>query len=156
MDFFVNDVSNWYVRLNRHRFYDVDGADNRAAFATLHEVLVVTCRLLAPFTPFLTDWVHTELTGESVHLAPYVRANLHARDGALEEAMDHVRTLATLGRAAREEAGVKVRQPLQRMVCVVAGAGAGASDAGVRGIDKLIPLLADELNVKEVSFLWFG
>jgi isoleucyl-tRNA synthetase len=153
MDFFVNDVSNWYVRLNRHRFYEVDGADNRAAFATLHEVLMVTCRLLAPFTPFLTDWVHTELTGASVHLAPYVRPDMHARDGALEEAMDHVRTLATLGRAAREEAGVKVRQPLQRMVCVVAGGAAGGSNAGVRGIEKLIPLLADELNVKEVSFL---
>ena len=153
MDFFVNDVSNWYVRLNRHRFYDVEGADNRAAFATLHEVLVVTCRLLAPFTPFLTDWVHTELTGESVHLASYVRPEMNSRDGALEEAMDHVRTLATLGRAAREEAGVKVRQPLQRMVCVVAGGAASASNAGVRGIEKLIPLLADELNVKEVSFL---
>jgi isoleucyl-tRNA synthetase len=153
MDFFVNDVSNWYVRLNRHRFYDVDEADNRAAFATLHEVLVVTCRLLAPFTPFLTDWVHTELTGESVHLAPYTRPHAHARDGALEEAMDHIRALATLGRAAREEAGVKVRQPLQRMVCVVANNGAHGSDAGVRGMDKLVPLLAGELNVKEVSFL---
>jgi isoleucyl-tRNA synthetase len=153
MDFFVNDVSNWYVRLNRHRFYDVDEAANRAAFATLHEVLVVTCRLLAPFTPFLTDWVHTELTGESVHLAPYTRPHAHARDGALEEAMDHIRALATLGRAAREEAGVKVRQPLQRMVCVVANNGAHGSDAGVRGMDKLVPLLAGELNVKEVSFL---
>ncbi|HEY4954119.1 MAG TPA: isoleucine--tRNA ligase [Gemmatimonadaceae bacterium] len=153
MDFFVNDVSNWYVRLNRHRFYDVDEADNRAAFATLHEVLVVTCRLLAPFTPFLTDWVHTELTGESVHLAPYTRPHAHARDGALEEAMDHIRALATLGRAAREEAGVKVRQPLQRIVCVVANNGAHGSDAGVRGMDKLVPLLAGELNVKEVSFL---
>ncbi len=153
MDFFVNDVSNWYVRLNRHRFYDVDGADNRAAFATLHEVLVVTCRLLAPFAPFLTDWIHSELTGESVHLAPYVRPTLPARDGGLEEAMDHVRTLATLGRAAREEAGVKVRQPLQRMVCVVADKGVHGSDAGVRGIHRLIPLLAAELNVKDVSFL---
>ncbi len=153
MDFFVNDASNWYVRLNRHRFYDVDGADNRAAFATLHEVLVVTCRLLAPFAPFLTDWIHSELTGESVHLAPYVRPTLPVRDGGLEEAMDHVRTLATLGRAAREEAGVKVRQPLQRMVCVVADKGVHGSDAGVRGIDRLIPLLADELNVKDVSFL---
>jgi isoleucyl-tRNA synthetase len=153
MEFFVNDVSNWYVRLNRHRFYDVDAADNRAAFATLHEVLVVTCRLLAPFAPFLTDWIHSELTGESVHLAPYVRPTLPARDGGLEEAMDHVRTLATLGRAAREEAGVKVRQPLQRMVCVVASKGVHGSNAGVRGIDRLIPLLADELNVKDVSFL---
>jgi isoleucyl-tRNA synthetase len=144
MDFFVDDVSNWYVRLNRHRFYDVDTPDNRAAFATLHEVLVVTCRLLAPFAPFITDWVHTELVGESVHLAPYSRSESSHRDAVLEQEMTHVRTLAKLGRAAREDAGVKVRQPLQRIVCVVPDTG---------GIGKLIPLLADELNVKEVSFL---
>jgi isoleucyl-tRNA synthetase len=72
--------------------------------------------------------------------------------------MDHVRTLATLGRAAREDAGIKVRQPLQRMVCVVPGSGSrdGRKDGGVEGaggIDKLVSLLADELNVKEISFL---
>ena len=144
MDFFVDDVSNWYVRLNRHRFYDVDSPDNRAAFATLHEVLVVTCRLLAPFAPFITDWVHTELADESVHLAPYSRERADPRDAALEQEMSHVRTLAKLGRAAREEASVKVRQPLQRMVCVVPDTG---------GIEKLIPLLADELNVKDITFL---
>jgi isoleucyl-tRNA synthetase len=153
MDFFVVDVSNWYVRLNRHRFYEVDAADNRAAFATLHEVLAVSCRLLAPFAPFLTDWVHTELTGDSVHLASYTRVEPQDRDAALEKAMDHVRTLVTLGRAAREDAGVNVRQPLQRMVCVVPGEGALDPDAGERGMERLVPLLADELNVKEVSFL---
>jgi isoleucyl-tRNA synthetase len=153
MEFFVDDVSNWYVRLNRHRFYDVAEADNRAAFATLHEVLLVTCRLLAPFAPFLTDWVHTELAGDSVHLAPYVRSAPDERDPGLEEAMNHVRTLATLGRAAREDAGVKVRQPLLRMVCVVPGSVAQRADGGKRLIDDLIPLLADELNVKEISFL---
>jgi isoleucyl-tRNA synthetase len=152
MDFFVDDVSNWYVRLNRHRFYDVDGPDNRAAFSTLHEVLAVTCRLLAPFAPFISDWVHTELTGESVHLANYVREGTQLRDSSLEDAMSHVRTLATLGRAAREDAGVKVRQPLQRMVCVVPHSGQG-SDEAQRGIEKLVPLLSDELNVKEISFL---
>ena len=52
-----DDVANWYVRQSRKRFYDVDTADNRAAFATLHEVLTVVCRLLAPFAPFVTDWV---------------------------------------------------------------------------------------------------
>ncbi|HYN83586.1 MAG TPA: isoleucine--tRNA ligase [Gemmatimonadaceae bacterium] len=153
MDFFVDDVSNWYVRLNRHRFYDVDGDDNRAAFATLHEVLVVSCRLLAPFAPFLTDWIHTELTGDSVHLAAYTRAVAHERDADLEKAMDHLRTLVTLGRAAREDAGVNVRQPLQRMVCVVPGGGSLDPKVGARGMEKLVGLLADELNVKEVTFL---
>ena len=120
IEFVDDDVANWYVRQSRKRFYDVDTADNRAAFATLHEVLVVVCRLLAPFAPFVTDWMHRELTGESVHLAPYVRDGgaRASRRSALEAAMASVRTLATLGRAAREQAGINVRQPLSRMVCV--------------------------------------
>ncbi len=153
MHFFVNDVSNWYVRLNRARFYDVDGDDNRAAFATLREVLVVTCRLLAPFAPFMSDWIHVEITGDSVHLAPYVRSAQTDRDASLEVAMDHIRTLSTLGRAAREEAGVKVRQPLTRMICVVPGAMASPESDAAREIESLIPLLAGELNVRDVSFL---
>ena len=153
MDFVVDDVSNWYVRLNRHRFYDVDGADNRAAFATLHEVLVVTCRLLAPFAPFLTDWIHTELAGDSVHLASYARESVEWRDTGLERGNGARRMLATLGRAAREDAGVKVRQPLQRMVCVVPVTGIQGSDEDRKAIEELIPLLAGELNVKEIGFL---
>ena len=73
MTFFDEDVSKWYVRQSRHRFYEVEDADNRAAFATLHEIIAVTCRLLAPFAPFITDWVHRELCGSSVHLAPFPR-----------------------------------------------------------------------------------
>src|SRR6476661_11032446 len=148
MTFFDEDVSKWYVRQSRHRFYDVDGQDNRAAFATLHEVLVVTCRLLAPFAPFITDWVHTELTGDSVHLAPYSRDNAAPRDAALEQEMDHVRVLATLGRAAREEAGVKVRQPLAKMVCVVPDNDGRRHSGGGSGVERLIPLLSAETNVK--------
>jgi isoleucyl-tRNA synthetase len=146
MEFFVDDVSNWYVRLNRHRFYDVESDDNRAAFATLHEILVVTCRLLAPFAPFVTDWVHRELVGESVHLASYVRPTASSADPELEVAMAHIRTLSTLGRAAREEAGVKVRQPLATMVCVV------PHGAGAEALRDLVPLLQAELNIKSVTF----
>jgi isoleucyl-tRNA synthetase len=153
MTFFDEDVSKWYVRLSRHRFYDVDGADNRAAFATLHEVLAVTCRLLAPFAPFVTDWIHRELCGGSVHLAGFRREGVARPEDALERAMQDVRTLATLGRAAREEAGVKVRQPIARVICVVP---AGVTAAGGQGsgalLDELKPLLAAELNVKRVDF----
>lgn len=152
MNFFVDDVSNWYVRLNRGRFYDIDTADNMAAFATLREVLVVTCRLLAPFAPFISDWVHTEITGRSVHLATYVRAGESDRDVTLETAMAHIRILSTLGRAAREDAGVRVRQPLGRMVCVVPG-GNLPTDGGKPDLGSLVPLLSGELNVKDVSFL---
>ncbi|HEY5022576.1 MAG TPA: class I tRNA ligase family protein, partial [Gemmatimonadaceae bacterium] len=156
MTFFDDDVSKWYVRQSRHRFYDVDGEENRAAFATLHEVLTVTCRLLAPFAPFITDWVHRELVGGSVHLAPYARPVGGAIDVDLERAMSHIRTLATLGRAAREDAGVKVRQPLGRMVCVVPLPGVALRGVGGRAeavLEELSPLLAAELNIKKVEFI---
>lgn len=146
MDFFMDDVSNWYVRLNRHRFYDTATSDNRAAFATLNEVLIVTCRLLAPFAPFVSDWIHMELTGESVHLAPFVRPQPTRIDAALDRAMNDVRTLAALGRAAREEAGIKVRQPLESMLCVLPDHDAEAV------LRSLVPLLESELNVKRIDF----
>jgi isoleucyl-tRNA synthetase len=148
MEFVDDDVSKWYVRRSRDRFWDVRAADNRAAFATLHEVLVVSCRLLAPFAPFVTDWMHRELNGESVHMAPYIRPEPFACKPEIEEAMSEIRALATLGRAAREAAGVNVRQPLARMVCVLPKH-SGAVDAIVQ---ELIPLLAAELNVKSVEF----
>ncbi len=146
MEFVTEDVANWYVRLSRARFYEVDQADNRAAFATLHEVLTVVSRLLAPFAPFVSDWIHRALTGTSVHLADFTRGSASTRDLALERAMDEVRALSTLGRAAREEAGIKVRQPLARLVCV-------AGEAEQALLDQLVPLLASELNVKAVEFL---
>jgi isoleucyl-tRNA synthetase len=148
MEFVDDDVSKWYVRRSRERFWDVRGTDSRAAFATFHEVLVATCRLLAPFAPFVTDWMHRELTGESVHLAPYVRPEPFAPKPELVEAMREIRTLATLGRAAREAAGVNVRQPLARMVCVLP-----RHDEAVDAlVQELVPLLAAELNVKSVEF----
>jgi len=156
MTFFDEDVSKWYVRQSRHRFYDVDGDDNRAAFATLHEILAVTCRLLAPFAPFITDWVHRELTGSSVHLASFARAHGGAVNVDLERAMSYIRTLSTLGRAAREEAGVKVRQPLARMICVVPPRAGGSGGGGSRGegmLEALSPLLAAELNIKKIEFI---
>jgi isoleucyl-tRNA synthetase len=148
MEFVDEDVSKWYVRRSRERFWDVRGADSRSAFATLHEVLIATCRLLAPFAPFVTDWMHRELAGESVHLAPYVRPEPFAPKPDLELAMSEIRTLATLGRAARESAGVNVRQPLARMVCVLPRHSAQVDEI----VRELVPLLAAELNVKSVEF----
>ncbi len=149
MEFVDDDLANWYVRLNRARFYEVNGADNRAAFATLHEVLVSVCRLLAPLAPFVSDWIHRELTGTSVHLAPFVVERAGAVDGTLDAAMQAVRTLARLGRSAREEVGIKVRQPLSRMVCV-------APHANEAVLSQLTDLLAAELNVKRVEFATSG
>jgi len=146
MGFVVDDVSNWYVRRSRVRFYEVNSPDNRAAFATLHEVLAITARLLAPLAPFLSDWLHRELTGLSVHLAPFCRAAPTPGDAALERAMREIRTLVRLGRAAREEAAIKVRQPLARLVCVV-------PEALAADVESLSDLLEAELNVKRVDLV---
>ena len=148
MEFVDDDVSKWYARRSRDRFYEIDGAENRSAFATMHEVLAVSCRLLAPLAPFVTDWIHRELTGQSVHLASYVRPAPFATQPALDLAMSEIRALATLGRAARDDAAVKVRQPLARMVCVTPNHG----DAVTAFIQALAPLLEAELNIKKIEF----
>ena len=147
IEFVDDDLANWYVRLSRSRFYDVENHENRAAFATLHEVLISVCRLLAPIAPFVTDWIHRQLVGSSVHLAPFApdERELSVADAGLQKGMAAVRTLARLGRAAREEAGIKVRQPLSRLVCV-------APDLDDRAMAPLVPLLEMELNVKRVDF----
>ncbi|HEY2856193.1 MAG TPA: isoleucine--tRNA ligase [Gemmatimonadaceae bacterium] len=147
IEFVDNDLANWYVRLSRARFYDVEFADNRAAFATLYDVLVSTCRLLAPIAPFVTDWIHRQLVGTSVHLAPFIGRGrtASAEDAGLQKAMSAVRTLARLGRAAREEAGIKVRQPLTRLVCV-------APSVAESELEPLMGLIKVELNIKEVEF----
>ena len=156
VEFFDADVSKWYLRLSRGRFYDVHTDDQRAAFATLREVLLVTARLLAPFTPFVADWLHRALTGgldvgESVHLADYVRPAAPAPDSrtpALAAAMEAVRRLVNLGRAARTDVGINTRQPLAALVAVVP-----LHEAHVtRALHDLDGLLATELNVKSVQW----
>ncbi len=145
-DFVVDDLSNWYVRRSRDRFWgSADAADTAAAFRTLHETLVTLTRLLAPITPFLTDWLHRALTGTSVHLAAFPSPRAEAKDDALEAGMDVVRTLARLGRAARERVKIRVRQPLGTLQAVVAQPGILTAE--------LLDVLKDELNVKRVEFL---
>jgi isoleucyl-tRNA synthetase len=138
------DLSNWYVRLSRDRFWVPDGEADRAAVSTLEEVLTVTARLLAPAAPFASDWMHRALTGASVHLAPFP-TDAERLDPELDRAMRAIRTLSSLGRAARETAGLRVRQPLARMKVAV--------PPGVRGavFDSLIALLRSETNVKQVE-----
>jgi isoleucyl-tRNA synthetase len=148
MTFVDEDLSKWYVRLTRDRRYEVDSDDANAAFFTLAEALLVVCRLLAPFTPFLSDWMHRQLTGGSVHLAPYAEGR-HTIDQGLARAMDAIRELSRLGRAAREVAGINVRQPLPRLVCV-------APSVTARDFEALIPLLREELNVKQVEVATSG
>jgi isoleucyl-tRNA synthetase len=145
-DFLNDDLSNWYVRRSRARFWgNADTHDARAAFRTLWEVLVTVARLVAPITPFSGDWIHRALDGGSAHLARFPAANTALVDKELEEGMAGLRALVSLGRAAREAVQIKVRQPLGRMFAVTPGE--MSLDGGLLG------LLKDELNVKEISFL---
>ncbi|HXE57172.1 MAG TPA: isoleucine--tRNA ligase [Gemmatimonadales bacterium] len=146
MDFVVEDVSRWYVRINRPRFWAPDSVADPAALATLHEVLVTVARLLAPAAPFMSDWLHRALTGESVHLARFPERR-HAGDPALGNAMDAVRTLASLAHAARQEAGINVRQPLARMQVAIPDA---VDRAAFR---SLLEILRQEVNVRSVEIM---
>jgi isoleucyl-tRNA synthetase len=154
----VEDVSKWYVRRSRRRFWKGDGAadgwddDKRSAYATLHTVLLTVSRLIAPFMPFLAERMYRNLSGfdgdqppsavpESVHLTDFPTATDEMRDPELLLQMARLRRLVENGLAAREQSGVKVRQPLR--ACTVRGA---AFDP------ELESIFADELNVKTVEY----
>jgi isoleucyl-tRNA synthetase len=141
---FVDDLSNWYVRRSRRRFWDGDPA----AFATLHHSLVTVSRLLAPFTPFVADAIYDNLDGAepSVHLCDYPDPDPAWRDEDLELAMSVARDAVELGRAARAVAKIKARQPLSEAVVVAAGREREA-------IERLEDVLLEELNVKRVRYV---
>ncbi len=135
---FVDDLSNWYVRRSRPRFWQ---ANDAAAHATLYEALTTVARLLAPFTPFVADELHRNLAGAnadgtvaSVHLTDWPVADADARDDALEAEMERARTIVSLGLAARNESKLKVRQPLRRALVLVPDA-----DEGARSRTRLRP-----------------
>ena len=139
---FVDDLSNWYVRRSRPRFF----AGDPAAFATLRECLLTVCQLLAPFTPFVADAIYEGLGGEepSVHLCDWPVAG--ARDVGLEEEMAVARETVRLGLSARGASKVKVRQPLREVVVVAEGREREA-------IGRHADVVRDELNVKAVRFV---
>ncbi len=139
---FVDDLSNWYVRRSRARFWN---AQDPAAHDTLHECLSTVAELLAPFTPFVADELHRNLRGDSdsVHLVDWPVADVSARDGALEAEMEHARTAVSLGLSARNEAKLKVRQPLRRALVLLPD-GSAFSEAVAAEV-------ADALNVKRLE-----
>ena len=142
--FVDGELSNWYVRRARPRFWgNTDAADSSAAFATLHEALRTVALLIAPVTPFVSDWLHRGLTGRSSHTELFPDADPAMIDEALEAQMADVRSLSTLARSAREQVRIRVRQPLGRLLAVVPG------DAPA---DDVLALLVDEVNVKRVEF----
>lgn len=143
---FINDdLSNWYIRRSRRRFWATElTEDKKAVYNTTYELLTELCRLIAPFAPYLSEEIYRDLTNEeSVHLASYPRANEELIDLELEEKMEITQTLVTLGRASREESKIKVRQPIQKVLVD------GKYEAK---ISDVVDLIKEELNVKEVVF----
>lgn len=143
---FVNeDLSNWYIRRNRRRFWGTElTEDKKAVYNTTWEVLEGVVRLCAPFAPYITEELYQKLTdGVSVHLADYPTVNEELIQDAIEEPMDLVRELVSLGRGAREEAQIKVRQPLSKIIV----------DGKYREtLGDLCVLIEEELNIKKVAF----
>ena len=140
----VDDLSNWFVRRGRARFWK---STDPSAHATLHECLLVVSTLLAPFCPFTADALYGNLarTDRSVHLAEWPSVDANAIDPALEDAVAQARQIVTLGRAARAEARLKVRQPLPRALVLLPEPAAPDVD--------LMTEVADELNVKRIDVL---
>jgi len=148
----VDDLSNWYVRRSRRRFWRGEEADRRAAFATLHECLATLALLLAPFCPFVAEELHGNLAAahdpeapESVHLADWP-ATGGREDPGLERAMATALAIVSLGHAARAESRLKVRQPLAEVVVA-------APPDRARALAGLAPLVAEELNVRKLRFV---
>ncbi|EHA7759271.1 isoleucine--tRNA ligase, partial [Enterococcus faecalis] len=143
---FVNDdLSNWYIRRSRRRFWAKDlTTDKKSVYNTTYEILVGISQLVAPFAPYLSEEIYTNLTNErSVHLSYYPKVNDNLIDDSLEYRMDLTKNLVLLGRSSREAAKIKVRQPVSKVL-----------------IDKkfeeimgyLSPLIMEELNVKQVVY----
>ena len=144
-NFVSEDLSNWYIRRNRNRFWasELDNS-KKAVYMTTYEVLTGLCKLCAPIIPFTTEEMYQDLTGEeSVHLADFPQTNNQLFNDELETKMDLVRSLISIGRFVREENKVKVRQPLSEVIL----------DGKTKSVlGDLVELIKEELNVKEVIF----
>ena len=143
--FLNEDLSNWYIRRNRRRFWGSELNDSKkAVYKTTYEVLTGVCKLLAPIIPFITEELFIKLTGkESVHLEDYPVCDDNMINEAIEEKMDLVRDLISLGRNAREEVKIKVRQPISEIII---------DGKNKELIGDLTDLIKEELNVKNVVF----
>ncbi len=154
-DFTVDDLSNWYIRRSRKRFWKSDmGPDKIAAYQTLYSVLETVAKLLAPFTPFLAERIYLNLNGisklescESVHLADFPVVAASAIDRPLEQRMKKAQIITSLVRTMREKASIKVRQPLKRILLAVA-------DAASREEYVLVAeIIMEEVNVQKIEYI---
>ena len=144
--FLNDDLSNWYIRRNRRRFWASElDTSKKAVYKTTYDVLIGFLKLVAPITPFITDDIYTKLTNdESIHLTDFPEYDESKVNEKIEKRMDLVKDLISLGRNAREEAKIKVRQPINEVIL---------DGKNKELISDLTPLINEELNVKNVTFV---
>jgi len=162
-EFVTDQLSNWYVRLSRRRFWKGElTTDKRAAYETLQQCLVVVSQLMSPIAPFFGDWLYknmtdvmraeavaknTPLAPESVHLTLFVESDTALIDKALEERMELAQRISSLTHSLRKKSVLKVRQPLQRILVPV------LNSSTKEQVGKVEDLICAEVNVKHVEFL---
>lgn len=155
IEVFVNDhLSNWYVRLNRRRFWKGElSEDKRAAYATLHECLVVISQLISPVAPFFSDWLYKNLTAysdklpASVHLTDLPSPAHELLDEALLRRMDYAQHISSLILSIRKKERLRVRLPLRRILLPV------LDDRFQSDVDQVKELILSEVNVKEIEYI---
>ncbi|WP_335871789.1 isoleucine--tRNA ligase [Bacillus sp. 2205SS5-2] len=142
---YVDEISNWYIRRSRDRFWKEGMSETKkAAYHTLHEVLVRLSQLLAPFIPFLAEDIHYNLTGESVHLAHFPKIKPSEVDSQLEQEMEAVLQVVELARGVRNAEAIKTKQPLSELVVIPVDQEKG------KALDKYSSIIRDEINVKNL------
>jgi len=160
---FVDELSNWYIRRSRRRFWSAkaagdgapaDGTDKASAYQTVYECLVTTAKLMAPIAPFFSEWLYQKLndatrleTNESVHLALFPGVEADAIDAPLEHRMALAQTLASITLALRNQAGINTRQPLSRILVVT---GSGVEQEALEAVKAII---LSEVNVKALEYV---
>ena len=145
VDFLNDDFSNWYIRSNRQRFWASElTEDKKAVYETTYETLLTLCKLASPITPFVTEEIYQNLTGNtSVHLEDFPQTDESLIAPELETKMSLVRDICSLGRNAREDAGIKVRQPLNHII---------VPSTFKQEITSFESIILEELNVKEIVY----
>lgn len=151
MEKFVDELTNWYIRLNRKRFWKGEMDDDKiSAYQTLYEVLINFSKMISPFAPFISEEIYQSLKGESnifkesVHLEDYPKFNSDLIDIELEKRMEFIRDIVELGRSLRKKSNIKIRQPLKTIYIY---------SNKKENIEDFIDLIKGELNIKEVKFI---
>jgi isoleucyl-tRNA synthetase len=154
-DYLVDDVSNWYVRRNRRRFWkSEDWTDKLSAYETLYEVLMTISKLIAPYTPFIAEDIYNNLKNdnepESIHLCPFPELGeeqRRLRDKQLEERMSLIQRVVSISHSLRNESNIKVRQPLSRILVHV------EKDSEQSNLKEMSSIICDEVNVKKIDLI---